>query len=439
MMTGVAGLSANSQALSVASSNIANVNTVGYKAASTQFSTILASSQGVSDPSSASVVAQAMQNVSQQGLPTSTDSPTDLAISGNGFFVVTKSAGNTTTLAYTRAGSFQGDDNGNLKNAAGFYLLGWVLDTAGNPPTNPNTLSMINVNNLSGKAVKTANIGMQANLQASATLAPAGYDPVDPLHNMARGVVTPDFQHTFNIVDSQGGTQPLEFSFVRTAANTWGYEVTYQGDLTKIGQVAGLPSPIASGTLTFNSDGSLAGATPAMAPPVPGSVSINIPWAAVSGLQAQPVTVNFGTVGNTNGVTQYDTNSQLNTANVDGAVYGNVTGLSIGSDGTVTANFSNGLNQAVFRIPVATFTNPNGLAGLSGNSYTATPQSGVAILNTASSGGAGNINQKQLEGSTVDLATEFTNLITAQRAYSASSKIVTTASEMLDQLLQMTR
>jgi flagellar hook protein FlgE len=136
--------------LSVASSNIANVNTVGYKAASTQFSTLLASAAGSSDPSSASVTAQALQNVTQQGLPTSTDSPTDLAISGNGFFVVSQSPTSTSSLEYTRAGSFSGDSNGNLKNAAGFYLMGWVLDTSGNPPTNPNTLSAINVNNLSG-------------------------------------------------------------------------------------------------------------------------------------------------------------------------------------------------------------------------------------------------------------------------------------------------
>jgi flagellar hook protein FlgE len=278
---------------------------------------------------------------------------------------------------------------------------------------------------------------MQANLQASATMA-ATYDKTT--NNMESGAVTPDFQHTFNVVDSQGGTQPLEFSFVRTGANSWAYEATYQGDAANVGGV----SPLATGTLTFNSDGSLATATSTDASPqdaglTAGTVDITVPWAAASGLLPQKIAVDFGTIAGTNGVTQYDTNSQLNTANVDGAVYGNVTGLSIGSDGTVTANFSNGLNQAVFRIPLATFTNPNGLAGMSGNAYTSTPSSGVPILNTASTGGAGNINQKELEGSTVDLATEFTNLITAQRAYSASSKIVTTASTMLDELLQMTR
>ena len=122
---------------------------------------------------------------------------------------------------------------------------------------------------------------------------------------------------------------------------------------------------------------------------------------------------------------------------MDGAVYGSVSGVSIASDGTVSANFSNGLTQNVFKIPLATFINPDGLAEVSGNAYTAASSSGTPIINAASIGGSGTIQSKELEGSTVDLATEFTNLITTQRAYSACSRIVTTASQMLDELLQM--
>jgi flagellar hook protein FlgE len=145
----------------------------------------------------------------------------------------------------------------------------------------------------------------------------------------------------------------------------------------------------------------------------------------------------MGTVGSTDGVTEYDTTSTLTSANVDGAVYGSVSGISIAGDGTVSANFSNGLTQAVFKIPLATFANPDGLAEVSGNAYATTPDSGTAVVNVANTGGSGTINSKELEGSTVDLATEFTNLITTQRAYSACSRIVTTASQMLDELLQM--
>ena len=438
MMTGVAGLNANSQALSVASSNIANVNTVGYKNASTQFSTLLASAGGTGDPSSASVIAMPTQNVSQQGLPISTNSSTDLAISGNGFFVVSTNSTPNGTFEYTRAGNFTADAAGNLKNAAGLYLMGWQLDTLGNPPTNPNQLATINVSNLSGKAVASTGVTMQANLQASATTV-ATYNKTT--NNMTSGSVTPDFQRTVNVVDSQGGTQPLQFSFVKTGANAWAYEVTYQGAVAKIGGAGS--NPIATGTMTFNSDGSLATAActdgTSQTGVTAGSVKMIIPWAAASGLSPQSITMNMGTISGTNGVTQFDTASSLISAKVDGAVYGNVTGLSIGTDGVVSANFSNGLSQSVFKIPLATFANPDGLAGVSGNAYSSTPGSGVPVLNAAQTGGAGSFNQKELEGSTVDLATEFTNLITAQRAYSASSKIVTTASEMLDQLLQIMR
>ena len=438
MMTGVAGLSANSTALSVASSNIANVNTVGYKTATTDFSTLLAAAAGTSDTSSAGVTATAGQNVTQQGLLTTTSSSTDLAISGNGFFVVSKSPTDTSTQEYTRAGSFTADANGNLRNASGLYLLGWALDTSGNPPTNPNDLSLINVNNLSGKAVASTKIGLQANLQASATTV-TGYTVGDMSSaTTASGHVTPDFQRTINIDDSQGGTQPLELSFVKTGANTWAYEVAYGGDSANITG----SNPIASGTMTFNADGSLANVVPTggSGTPASGTISISVPWSAASGLSSttgQVLSVNMGTVGSTDGITQYDTTSTLTSANVDGAVYGNVTGISISSDGTVSANFSNGLTQSVFKIPLATFANPDGLAEVSGNAYATTPESGTPVVNVASTGGSGTINSKELEGSTVDLATEFTNLITTQRAYSACSRIVTTASQMLDELLQM--
>jgi flagellar hook protein FlgE len=426
LMTGVAGLSANSQALSVSSANIANVNTVAYKTASSNFETLLAAAAGTSDPSSASVIATSSQNVSQQGLLTTASAPTDMAISGNGFFIVSPSSTNTSALEYTRAGDFTADASGNLQNSSGMYLMGWALDSAGNPPTNPSDMTTINVNNLSGTAVASTSIGLQANLQSSAA-EDSTYQPGD----MTAGNVTPDFQRTIDVYDSQGGTQPLEFSFVKTGANTWAYEASYQGSSSNITGA----NPIAEGTMSFNSDGSLANVNGASPPS--GTLSLTIPWSAASGLSAQTLTVNMGTVGGTNGVTQFDTASTLTSANVDGAVFGNVTGLSIADDGTVSANFSNGLTQAVFKVPLATFTNPDGLAETSGNAYTTTPQSGGAVVNAATTGGAGSIASGELESSTVDLATEFTNLITTQRAYSACARIVTTADQMLQQLDQI--
>jgi flagellar hook protein FlgE len=428
LMTGVAGLTANSKALSVASSNIANVNTIGYKDATSSFATMLASSAGASDTSSAGVTATAGQNLTQQGLLTSTSSATDLALSGNGFFVTTPNAASTGTFEYTRAGSFTADADGNLKNSSGLYLLGWALDSSGNPPTNPNQMTTINVNDLSGKAEPTTTMTLQANLQASA-VTDASYTAGD----MTAGTVTPDFQRTINVYDSQGGTQPIELSFIKTGANTWAYEASYQGSAANITG----SNPIAHGTMSFNSDGSLANANTASATPT-GSINLSVPWSAASGLSSQTIAVNMGTVGGTDGMSQFDTSSALTSSSVNGAVFGNVTGLAIGSDGSVSAKFSNGLSQKVFKIPVATFANPDGLSAVSGDAYTASVDSGVVTINAANTGGAGTIQSSALESSTVDLATEFTNLITTQRAYSASAKIITTASEMLDQLLQMT-
>lgn len=421
---GVAGLAANSAALTATSSNIANVNTVGYKEATTNFSTFL-NSAGLTGGGSAGVTAVAGQDVTAQGLPVTTTSATDMSIAGNGFFVVSPTI-TSPVLEYTRAGSFRPDTHGNLMNAAGLYLRGWALDAQGNIPTNTGELSLINISSVQGKAEATSNLGLQANLQSSAPVVGA-YTAGD----MTAGTVTPDFQRTINVYDSQGGSRPLTFSFVKTAANTWGYEVTYAGNAADLSS----PNPLYSGTMAFNSDGSLANADTAYA--ASGSISLNIPWSAATGLAAQPITIGLGTVNGTSGVTQYDSTSTLNASTADGKPFGTITGVDVAKDGTVTAQFSNGLMQDIYRVPIATFANPDGLGQVSGNAYIANKASGAADINVADSGSAGSIANRSLEGSTVDLATEFTNLITTQRAYSASARIITTANQMLQQLEQL--
>jgi flagellar hook protein FlgE len=427
-MTGVSGLDANSTAMSIASSNIANVNTVGYKASSADFSTLLASAMG--GGANATVTASTAQNITEQGTPTAAASPTDLAISGNGFFVVSQqpaAAGASQDQYYTRAGDFSPDANGNLVNSSGYYLMGWPLDTTGALPTDRNDMTAVNTANLSGKAEATTTISLQANLQSSTTA-----DTAYVAGDMTSGTTTPDFQRTINVYDSQGGSQPLQVSYKKTGANTWAYEVSYQGTASNITG----SNPIAEGTMSFNSDGTLANAD-TTASPATGSVSITIPWSAASGLSSQTVSLNMGTVGSSNGVTQFDSASTMTNSTVDGALFGSLSGVTIDQSGFVTANFSNGLSQKIYQLPLATFTNPNGLQAASGNAYQASAASGVATVSEASSGGAGSIDSNSLEASTVDLATEFTNLITTQRAYEASSKIITTAAQMLDQLMQM--
>lgn len=428
MMIGVTGLNANSKALSIASSNIANVNTIGYKAGQNNFSTLLADSMGSGDISSQGVISVGTQNVTQQGLLQTTQSSTDLGISGNGFFVVNQLSDGSGRTLYTRAGNFTPDSNGDLKNASGFYLMGWPVDINGNIPTDRNDMSPVNVAGLSGKAQATTEMSVQANLQAS-TDVKTGYTAGD----MAAGTATADFTRTINVYDSQGGAQPMALSFIKTGANTWSYEVSYQGDATNMTGT----NPIATGTMRFNSDGTLATADTSAGTPT-GSLNVNVPWnPATSGLQPQALSINLGTVGSSDGFTQFDSASALVNSSVNGALFGNLTGVNVDTNGFVTAQFSNGLIQKIYKLPIATFSNPNGLGAVSGNAYAVTNASGNAIVGEANTGGAGSIQASSLESSTVDLAAEFTNLITTQRAYSASARIITTADQMLQRLDQI--
>lgn len=421
LLTGVSGLDANSRALSITSSNISNVNTVGYKTSQADFSTFLATTGDTGDIAPASVQVSSSQRLTEQGLLTSTSSSTDMAISGSGFFVVTDNPNNPASALYTRAGSFSPDALGRLKNSAGLYLEGWQLQADGSMPANRNSLGLINLGSLNGTAEASQTMTLRANLQASAALV-SPYTPGD----MNAGTVTPQFEQTVNVYDSQGTARPMQLSFVKTAADTWGYEISYQGNAADIGGAGS--NPVATGTLTFNADGTLAS---------PASTTLNIPWAASTGLVPQSVNINFGTVGQSNGVTQFDAPSSLNAANVDGAPFGALTSVSVDRDGYVTALFDNGIEKKVFKVALATFTNPDDLAPMAGNAYQLTDASGVATILEPRTGGAGSIASNSLEASTVDLAKEFSDLITTQRAYSAATRIVTTADQMLQELMQI--
>lgn len=422
LLTGVSGLDANSRALSITSSNIANVNTVGYKTSTADFSTFLAGAGQVGDVPPSSVQVNSVQQLSQQGLLTSTSSATDLAISGKGFFVVTDDPANpASSTLYTRAGSFTPDALGRLRNGAGFFLEGWTLDANGNLPANRSSLNVINLGSLNGSAEATSSMTLKANLQASATPV-ASYTVGD----MTAGTVTPQFEQTVNVYDSQGSVRPMQLAFVKTAADTWAYEISYQGPVADIGGAAN--NPVASGTVTFNADGTLS---------VPPSATFTVPWAASTGLASQAITVNFGAVGQSNGVTQFDAPSALTSANVNGAPYGALTSVSVDDQGYITALFDNGIEKKVFKIPLATFANPGALSPVAGNAYTTTDSSGTPTVLEAKTGGAGSIASSSLEASTVDLAKEFSDLITTQRAYSAATRIITTADQMLQELMQI--
>jgi flagellar hook protein FlgE len=427
LLTGVSGLNAFSTSLSITSSNIANVSTTAYKASDTAFSTMVAASSS-SGSSSTGVVANTQQYVSGQGLFTSTDNDYDLAISGSGFFITSTSSADGGVVEYTRAGDFSTDTDGYLQNASGLYLLGYAL--TGGTVAADTALSAIDVDSLPGTAEASTKVTLTGNLNSTTTIDDAYVDG-----NLTSGDSTADATLPVSVYNSQGGTETLNVAYIKTGANTWAYEVySTASDIT--GDTTGVTTTqLTSGTLEFSSDGTLLSVD---GDTTSGSKDFTIAYDSTAGLSDQTITLNFGTIGGTSGYTQLATTS-TGTSTTDGYVYGDVSGVSIGTDGIVTATYSNGMTKPVYQIPLATFSNPDGLKATSGTAYTATDSSGTATITTAGKNGAGTINSSQLEDSTVDLATELTDLITTQRAYSACSKIITTSSDMLDSLISAVR
>jgi flagellar hook protein FlgE len=425
LYTGVAGLAANGRAMAHTSTNIANVNTVGYKGSRNEFSSLL-SSNGTGS-FTGSVQSVSMPQISAQGNILQTSSATDLAISGQGFFVVTQTPVASPILdevLYTRSGSFQKDAAGFLRNSSGMYLQGWALDANGEIPANRNDVELVNLGQVTGASLPTTTASLRANLKSSEAVI-AGYTAGD----IAAGTVTPQFETAMEIFDTQGGSRPVRLAFVKTAANQWRYEMMYDGNPADIGGAGN--NPIATGAMTFNTNGTIA--TPAS------TVNVTIPFVAGSGLSSQQISFNFGTAGEANGFTQFDTTSSLYGSTIDGTLYGGLSGVRIDEQGFVVAQFTNGIERNLYKLPIATFSNADGLGTVTGNAYRQTTDSGSPAMKAADEAGAGKIASKSVEQSTVDIAEEFSDMIIIQRAYSAASKIITTADEMLDELTRLKR
>jgi flagellar hook protein FlgE len=479
MLAGVTGLTANASALAATSDNIANVNTIGYKRNQTEFSNLVTAASN-SNYSAGGVQALTMQYVTQQGLLQSTTSPTDLAISGQGFFVTTQTATNLTATSprlFTRAGSFTVDNQGFLKNAGGLYLQGWSADTNGKitpDPSNINLLNPINVSAVGGAAGATTIAGVNANLNAAQVLSQASldvgavgppadaYDPTSATTSMAAydpttGVGTkPDFSVTVPLADSQGGARSMQIDFLKVAdptkPNQWYAEahvVPASDVVTGTGLIAG---QVSTGVVTFTPDGrldptkttlfgmstnggvaSLAIGASSAAAPAAGAVN----WAANLGINGQ--TVGFNLANAAGGMTQFNSQSVVQSVSTNGTAFGNLTSINIDDSGYVTAAFDNGVTRTIAQVAIATFPNPDGLNSVSGDAYTVSLNSGTYNLKTPGAGGAGSLSASTLEASTVDLSSEFSGLITTQRAYSASSKIITTADSMLQDLINIIR
>lgn len=431
LAAGVSGLQAFSEGVGVIADNITNVNTIGYKESRMRFRTLVTETSAASTYSPGGVQTKTETLVTKQGLAIPTSNATDLSIDGAGMFVVKNSTSAQVTgeFLFTRAGAFTQDSQGFLKNTAGLYLMGWPTDAAGTLPSNKNNLDVlqpINISQLTGQAEPTSVISLRANLKSSTPIN-AAYTTVG---QMASGAVPADFETNVEIYDSLGGIHTVIIGAAKTGINTWAYEV--YGDVPA--EYAAGPHPdglIISGDLAFNTDGTLNLGATTFAPSAAPTINYT------TGASASPVSINFGTDGEADGFSQFDTISTVISTAVDGAVFGNVTGVSIDSAGVVVALFDNGLSRKVFQLPIATFPNADGLQRRRGNAYGVSDFSGKFTMVQAGTAGGGTMSSNALEGSTVDLANEFAELIKTQRAFSASTKIITTADEILTELTRI--
>jgi len=431
LFAGVSGLSAESSAMAAVADNISNINTIGYKSVDSQFSTMVGDGRQSSRYSAGGVNAAPRALISKQGLLQASTSATDMGIEGQGFFVTRSGAGADSAVALTRAGSFTPNKEGYLTNAAGLYLQGWRLNAAGKYTNTGSAAALepVRLSDLTGTAAATTKISMRANFQSTETIKTAAY----AAGGMAAGTTTPDFSRSVDVYDAQGGGHRLTLSVVKRGANEWAGEL-YAVPATDVTVAAGAtPGLLASGAIKFNPDGSLDKANSAAA--LFGSVSPTWTNAAAS----LPIKLDFGDDKGLNGFTQFGSASSVISQAVDGGPLGNVASVSISDRGVVSAIFENGTTRAVFQLPVATVANPDGLIRVTGNSYAISDQSGAFAINAPGDLGAGKISAFKLEASTADLAQEFTNMIRFQRAYSASSKIITTVDDMLQEVSNLKR
>ena len=434
LTTAISGLTAQSSALGHVSDNIANSQTVGYKRVDTNFVSYLTQSSN-SSHAPGSVIARPDYANAVQGTIEQSESPLALAIGGGGFFSVAASAGTGTNglpkfddrQFFSRAGDFRLDDNGYLENGSGYFLQGWPADAAGNPDRT--TLKAIRLEQQVFNPVATGRIDLAANLPADG----------DPAAAAAAAPVTTQAQ----IYDSLGRQHPVNLTFTRNAIDNWTVGVEVPGDAVAPDRGAitvkfgsGAAPAVPDGTI-----GSLTGATGSVTAANAGAgTPATISFTANFGQGPQTVTLGLGEFGVAQGLTQF-AGKELSVRNLeqDGVPLGAYAGVSMRENGDVAVNYDNGQNRIIARVPLVAFNDPDKLQRLDGQAFMRTPESGEARVTDSASNGVGKLVTGSVERSNVDIASEFTKLIVAQRAYTANTRVVTTSDEMLQETLNMRR
>ena len=413
MGAALTGLFSQSSYIANVSTNLANIGTTAYKKSDVSFSSLVSGRSG--SPYGTNAIGNGVRShyvprMNAQGIISGTNRSTDMAIDGKGFFVTSKN-GLGKDFSFTRDGSFFPNEKGLLVNANGRYLMGLPTDNQGKISGSFGSLSSlkpIDLSKIGGSASPTTSLAMKANLPAQAK-------------------VGDKFNRDIEVYDSLGTAHVVKTKWEKTAANTW--KLTYDNP-RKAGDTAGT-SGTAAGTVTLNFDtaGKLTSTTPN-----PPKLTVT-GW--TTGAKNSDITLNLGDVTQLSGSGAAELS--VKSVTQDGSKFGKLRSVSVSASGHVIAAFDNGTSYPVFKVPIASFTNPSGLKAAGGNSFTQTLNSGSYTLHAAGNGGSGKIVGSALEKSNVDTAEQMTKLIVAQQAYSASAEIISTTNKLHETLIRAKR
>lgn len=420
--SGTSGLQANSQELTVVGDNIANVNTIGFRGGRVAFETAFAESliNGTGQLGSGSRV-QAIQRMLTQGALLNTGVSTDLALQGGGLFMVRGDYGGIDSTFYTRAGQFSVDANGYLTTLHGLRVQGFAADPTGRLT---GALGDLQVGSGSVPPVATSEITLRANLQADAVTPALPFDPANPAQ-------TSNFSTSVAVYDSLGISHQVDVYFRNEGGGVWTYQaMTDGGGVT--GGTAGTPEPIASGQLNFDTSGRLVSQTQASS------------FSPIDAASPQALAFNLGdaiSAGGTGvgGITQFASPSTTSFSSQNGSAAGELSAIAVDGSGNIQGTFSNGVSRILGRVGVASFPAEDQLRHVGGNLFLGSVDSGQASVGVAGEGGRGGIVAGALEQSNVDLADQFVRMIAAQRGFQANSKTITTADQLLAELISLKR
>lgn len=442
LYSGISGLNANGAALSVIGNNIANVNTVGFKASRASFADVLNQSSGDMQIGRGASLSD-VSSIFTQGSLEGTSNGLDLGIDGDGFFLVADASG---SQFYSRAGQFSIDKEGLVVNNEGLRLQGYQADSAGNVSGN---IDNIDISSNTTSPNTTTGIQITANMDSRVSPVAGGFD-IDSITDSSH------FSTALSVYDSLGNEHLVSVYFTKIYEDTAGETGNYW-QWNGVADGVGGTSAMARGYLQFDPTGALVAEDIADMditlndpPGVTNPTGVDFPDPISSfnfngGVtQGQAITFDFGT-GTANGGSGLDGTTQFGSASVtlfqtqDGYSSGSLKSLSVNQSGIISGLYTNGQTRTVGQVALGMFNNPQGLIKMGKNLYAESYDSGQVINGAPDEGGRGRLLSSSLELSNVDLAEEFIKLITIQRGFQANSKVITTTDEMLSDLVNLKR